>query len=193
MEGLYRIGVKIFCSRGAEIDLAEFIPVFHRWIQQKRTSYLLVDVADYSHVPQGPGVMLVAHEGNFCVDERVGRRGLCLYRKQPLDGALDERIASVARQVVAAAGALAREPEFAGRLGFSGSEIQVFFNDRLLAPNIESAFEVVASPVRRFLESALGTAEFAYERERDPRARMTVTGRRADAGDIAAMAARLGV
>ena len=38
---------------------------------------------DYSHVHNGPGILLVAHEANFSMDETDGRRGMVYIRKQP--------------------------------------------------------------------------------------------------------------
>lgn len=192
MEGLHRIGVKLFCSAGKEIDLAEFIPVFHRWIQQKRSGMLLVDVADYSHVPRGPGVMLVAHEGNFSIDEQDGERGLSLVRKQPLGGSLDQRIATVARDVVSAASALCEEPEFKGRLEFEGSRLRVLFNDRLLAPNTEAVVTASGPHLDKFFSLAFGKAKVAFTRETDPRARLCVTAESdSPAEDLAGLAGRL--
>jgi len=102
MTNVYRIGAKVFCTQGADLALEELIPIFHRWIQQKRTSNLLIDVADYSHVPAGPGILLVAHEGNYMVDDLGGRRGLTFYRKQPLAGGMGERLLAVAREAASA-------------------------------------------------------------------------------------------
>jgi hypothetical protein len=192
MTDVYRIGVKVFCTKGKEIDLEELIPVFHRWIQQKRTSHMLIDVADYSHVPSGPGILLVATEGNYTLDDHGGRRGLTFYRKRELGASLDERLLAVARDAVAAAQMLAAEPELTGRLEFSGAELTVYFNDRLHAPNTEECFAAVKAPVVGFFERALG-AGAKLTRADDPRERLTVTARAAAPSDLAALASRLGV
>src|SRR4030095_5221476 len=69
IEALQRIGVKLFAADGSSVQPREFVPIFHRWIQtQAVANHLLIDVADYAHVPDGPGVLLVAHEGNFSLD-----------------------------------------------------------------------------------------------------------------------------
>ena len=48
----------------------DYIPLFHGWIQEKIIpDHLLIDVADYSHIPDGPGIMLIAHEGHFSLDQ----------------------------------------------------------------------------------------------------------------------------
>jgi hypothetical protein len=60
------------------------VPVFHRWIQQKSfPNHLLVDVADYAHVPEGPGTLLVSHEANIHFDRDGGKPGVLYVRKQP--------------------------------------------------------------------------------------------------------------
>jgi hypothetical protein len=190
MTEVHRIGVKVFCTEGAELDLEELIPVFHRWIQQRRTSHMLVDVADYTHVPSGPGILLVAHEANTMVDDLGGRRGLTFYRKQPLAGALGERLLAVSRDAVAAAQMLAAEPELAGRLAFSGAELLVYFNDRLNAPNTDACFAALKPELTKLFDRALG-AGVKLERPDDPRERLTVTGRAAAAADLATLASRL--
>jgi len=190
MSDLHRIGAKVYCTKGSEIPLEELIPVFHRWIQQKRTPHMLIDVADYSHVPAGPGILLVAHEGNYMLDDLGGRRGLTFYRKSSLDGPLADRLLSVVRDAVAAAEALAAEPELAGRLAFSGAELTVYFNDRLLAPNSDDCFAALEPEIARLFDRALGGGA-KLVRSDDPRERLTVTARVTGAADLATLAARV--
>jgi hypothetical protein len=187
---VYRIGVKVYCTRGHDIALEELIPVFHRWIQQKLTSHMLIDVADYSHVPTGPGILLVAHEGNYMLDDLGGRRGLTFYRKQPLAGALGERLLAVAGDAVAAAQMLAAEPALAGRLAFSGAELSVYFNDRLNAPNTDECFAALKQELTKLFDRALG-AGAKQSRPDDPRARLAVTARAQAPADLGTLASRL--
>ena len=44
------------------------------------------DVADYSHMHAGPGIVLVANDANVSIDESDDRRGLLYSRKSPLSG-----------------------------------------------------------------------------------------------------------
>ncbi len=48
-----------------KVDLAAFIPLFQVWIREQSLPDLLVDVANYVHVPQGPGLIVVGHEGDY--------------------------------------------------------------------------------------------------------------------------------
>ncbi len=81
---LHKFGIKLFAVDAKGFDILKLIPMYHRWIQQKMLEDLLIDVADYSHVPAGPGVMLIAHEGNYALDETGHERGVVYYSKHPL-------------------------------------------------------------------------------------------------------------
>ena len=84
---LQRIGIKIFADKPAPVPVREFIPVFHSWIQKQAVeNHLLIDVHDYSHMHQGPGILLVAQEANgrhpFVKLQRQGcRRQIPLTRR----------------------------------------------------------------------------------------------------------------
>ena len=47
-------------AKGDKVELEKLVPVFNEWILNKKIDdELLIDVADYAHVPQGPGVVLI--------------------------------------------------------------------------------------------------------------------------------------
>jgi len=90
---LQRLGVKLFVEDPSSLEILSFVPIFHSWIQKQAVEgHLLIDIHDYSHVHRGPGILLVAHEGNFSMDQAEGRLGLFYYRKQPSDGSLRDHI-----------------------------------------------------------------------------------------------------
>jgi hypothetical protein len=124
---------------------AQFVPVFHSWIQNHAMpDHTLIDVADYAHVHNGPGVVLIAHEANFYLDQLDGFPGLTYSRKQPVAGTFADRL----RQAVAAAIAGAQRLQQETNLKFRTNEIAIKLNDRLLAPNTSATFE----QIRRNLE-----------------------------------------
>ena len=178
MNELRRLGIKFYCSDGKEVPLVELIPVFHRWIQQRLTDATLIDVADYSHVVEGPGILLAAHEGNYALDESRGRRGLVYYQKFSEDAELAGVCARVARRALEACKQLESEPELNGRLRFDAGAFELFSNDRLLAPNVPEAYEALAPQVDALASMLYGPQNSRIERESDPRERLTfyVTG-----------------
>ena len=163
---LYKIGIKIFVTNPQAVRLRDFIPVFHGWIQQQKIAdHLLIDVHDYSHVHNGPGILLVAHEGNFSVDQEGGRLGLFYYRKQPLQGGLEANLKSALQTVLQACKLLESEPKLDG-LKFDTKEILVLANDRLLAPNDGAARAKIEPIIARALGKAALAPQSADSRER---------------------------
>lgn len=192
MTELHKIGAKLFCANDSSVEPEALIPIFHRWIQQKRTADLLIDVADYSHVPRGPGVVLIADEGHYSFDENEGRKGLSCFNKRPISGDLGARLATVVRRCVNAAIALQAEPELAGRLSFRGDELLVCFNDRLNAPNTQEVFARLQPDVSRMLDVAFGRDRWTLlPRGEDSRERLVVSARASDEVHLATLANRL--
>lgn len=168
------INVKIFARPPAAIDLAAAIPVFHRWIQDGVTEELLIDVADYRHVPAGPGVILVGFEANYSLDLTGNRLGLLYNRKKADSGTTQDKLRQAWGAAVAACRRLEREPEFAGRLAFDFDECELIFNDRLLTPNTEDTFRALLPELDEFFASVWGAGAGAFEHVGEPRERLRV-------------------
>jgi len=171
---LHKLGIKFFASDAQRIDILKLIPIYHRWIQQNALEELLIDVADYSHVPGGPGVMLIAHEGNYALDETGQQRGVVYYSKQTLTGDLPERIAHVARKALKAADLMRGDAELEGALKIPGNRLEFFANDRLAAPNTDAAYAQIAPALKVFLDRLYAGAKYTSTRETDPKERLTV-------------------
>ena len=104
---------------------------------------MLIDVADYLHVPAGPGVLLIGHEANYSLDDRDSRPGLLYNRKATLDGTFQSRLAQAHEAALGACDRLEKAPAFDGKLKFNRSALEVFVNDRLLAPNTEATWNAL--------------------------------------------------
>jgi hypothetical protein len=130
----FKLQVKIFAT--APVELERFIPVFHEWIKHHRLSdELLIDVANYAHVPKGPGVALIGHASDYFIDEAEGRPGLLYSRKRdPLPE--PDRVPDAFRRTLRAAALL----EADSPMRFGTGELLFRINDRLAAPNSEATF-----------------------------------------------------
>lgn len=171
---LHKIGVKLYAQeREGTVDLVSLIPAFHRWIQGSVLEGLLIDVADYSHVHHGPGVLIVAHDGNYGYDETGGRRGFVYYAKHPQEGELSERLAEVTRRTLQASRRLSSERDLGANVAFPGEELEIFANDRLQAPNTEETFQALEPALRELLDR-LYPEGYELAREPDPRERFAV-------------------
>jgi hypothetical protein len=133
-----------------------------------------VDVADYVHVKDGPGTVLVAHEANFYADRIDHRLGLTYSRKQPVEGTFTDRLRQAISTAFEAAEKLQADPRIEGRLSFKPDELVITLNDRLLAPNTAETFAEVEADVRRVLQEIYAGASISLEHHPDPRALFTI-------------------
>jgi hypothetical protein len=171
---LYKFGVKFFAAEAQSLDILKLIPVYHRWIQQNALEDLLIDAADYSHVPAGPGVMLIAYEGNYALDETGHERGVLYYSKNKLTGELSERLARVAGKALKAAQLMSADAELGGALKVPGNRLQFFANDRLVAPNTDATYREIEPALKIFLDRLYAGARYTLTRETDPKERLSV-------------------
>jgi len=171
---LRKFGIKFFAADGQGLDILKLIPVYHRWIQQNALEDLLIDVADYSHVPAGPGVMLIAHEGNYALDETGHQRGVLYYSKRKLAGELPERLAEVARKALQAAQLMSADSDLEGALRLPGNSLEFFANDRLAAPNTDAAYAELEPALKTFLDRLYAGTRYTLSRDSDPKERLTV-------------------
>jgi hypothetical protein len=152
-----RLQLKIFATPDSAraIELESFIGVFHRWTKEHVLPELLVDVANYAHVPEGPGVVLIGHGSDYFMDGGAGRLGL-LHNRKRAGFPPAERLADLARRTLNAAALLEREPALSGKLRFATNELLFRINDRLAAPNSEATFASVRPELEAFARQIFG-------------------------------------
>jgi hypothetical protein len=151
MSNVEHVNVKVFAREPADVKWADLIPVYHRWIQQQAfPGMLAIDVADYSHVPAGPGVMLIGHHADISLDNRQNRVGMLYNRRTVLNGSFADKLRHSYEGAVAASRRLQQEPEFRGRISFDESDVEVFLNDRLLTPNTQETWDSLRHEILDF-------------------------------------------
>ena len=136
---MYKIGVKrMFSVFNADLEL--FIPIFHEWIQKNKIpNHIMVDVADYKHIPDGPGIMLIAHEGNFSIDLENGEVGLLYIRKQPLKNDVINNIHEIKSTLNQACELLINNEILREKISFN-NQYRIIANDRYYFPNNKKSF-----------------------------------------------------
>lgn len=169
-----KLQLKLFVERNGHHPEAEaFIPVFHRWIKDHVLSELVIDVANYAHVPKGPGVVLIGHTGDYYLDDAGGRFGLLYSRKRGLGGATFEaRLEDLFRRALHAAVLLEKEPASSSgetRLRFATNELLFRINDRLAGPANDDTFAAVRPALeavaRRLFDGAFELTRVGDARE----------------------------
>ncbi len=188
--GPKRIAVKFFTTSpesGAELE--PFIPLFHRFIQQASVEGLLLDVADYAHVPNGPGVVLIGHEVDYGIDSAGGRTGLLTVRKRAGDLPLAELLADALRKALGAVQAI--EEDGSGKIQFALDRVEIQILDRLFAGNDAAGYEIVEGEVESAASRLFGKPTF-FRAVTDPRKPLTLEVAASEAADAKTLLDRLG-
>jgi hypothetical protein len=166
---LQHINVKLFLDPTPNLDLWEVVPVFHSWIQTQLWEELLIDVADYRHVPAGPGIVLVGHEADYSIDNSENRLGLRYNRKTKVSGTNPDRLCQALKAALMACERLEADDRLKGQVRFGRSELKVFVNDRLLVPNVQSSYESIEPEINFFFADLFNGKDFDLRREDNPR------------------------
>jgi hypothetical protein len=170
---LQHVNVKLLLQNSEGLSLEPLIPVFHSWIENQNGDELLIDVADYTHVPAGPGVVLIGHEGNYSVDNTDVRLGVRYNRKAELNGGNQNVLAQATRAALTACQRLESEPRLEGKFRFNGKEIEIFINDRLIAPNSAASRESIDPDFQLFSQKLFKGKEYSIDYDMDPRTLFT--------------------
>ena len=148
-----RVSVKFFVDGSDNVDLPALLSVFHRWIREQSVPGLLIDVADYKHVVDGPGVLLMGHDGDYVLDGGNGRPGLLYKQKREWDSDnLRARLRSVLHRARQATHLLQSDPG----LTFRTDEVEISFPDRLNVPNTPETFAAVQEEITAVLQELDG-------------------------------------
>ena len=172
---LHRISVKYFVNDPSAVDLPSFIPVFHRWIQEQAVESGPIDVADYKHVHEGPGVILVGHAGDYALDMGEGRPGLLYTHKRSLNGggattSLRDRLRLVFHTALLGCQLLEAEAGLAGNITFQTEEAYLTFADHLHAPNRPDTFAVLRDDIQVVVDELYAGLDVRLEvADDDPR------------------------
>jgi len=182
---IQHVNAKLLLTNGGALDLEPLIPIFHGWIQDKIFEERLLDIADYRHVHDGPGVILIGLEGDYSVDNTDGRLGVRYNRKAALEGSNRDRLKQAVRAALRACQRLEAEPGLGGKLRFDGHEVEVFVNDRILAPNREQTRAALHPDFQSFSQELFGGTEYSLSYEGEPRRLFRVSLKSSQAFSVA--------
>jgi hypothetical protein len=157
--------VKWYVDKPEAVAPDKVVPVFHRWIQQSVVPGFLIDVADYRHMIDGPGVMLVGHDVDYALDLSEGRPGMVHTRKRSFPDNLHDAVAGVLHAGLTACRCLVQEKQLGATIDFRTDEIRLVLQDRLHAPNESSSFDQLRDAITDLLRDVYEGADVAIARE----------------------------
>ena len=133
-----RLSVKFYFEE-LSVDVDTFIPVFHRWIRENVVpNELLLDVADYKHILDGPALLLVGHEADYVIDLTDGKPGLLYVRKRDTGSNLSEALGTTLAQALNWIELTENDVELGGKLKLRTDGATIVLLDRLNYPNAAS-------------------------------------------------------
>lgn len=157
-----KVNLKLFIENPENLEVEAVIPVFHRWIQGNVLAGMPIDVADYKHVPDGPGIMLIGYDGDYAIDLANGRPGVWYSHKREWNAPdLQGQIRLAWTRLITAAQLLQNDESLDITIGTS--ELEVTFPDRLNAPNNAETYAAVSAEVQAVLSELFGGAEVQVE------------------------------
>jgi hypothetical protein len=185
-----RLQLKLFLRPEHPIEVGALVRVFQRWIREKVLSEFVIDVVDYSHVKDGPGVVLIGHGSDYYLDEGEGRVGLVYSRKRQ-GPAPEARLEDGLRRLFYAAARLEQEP-LEQPLRFRTDELLVRATDRLRAPNTDEGFSALRSELGSVLGKLYAGSSLAIERGAAAPAPLSARVTASEAPTLGALLERLG-
>jgi len=146
----------------AEVALEPVIGLFHRFIQEQSLPGLLLDVADYAHVPDGPGVVLIGHDVDYGIDLGSGKAGLLVVRKRFGGMDFSELLRDTLGRALTAAQAI--EQEGTTGLRFASDSLTLHCFDRLATPNSDASYETLRGQVAPVADRLYGASNYELDR-----------------------------
>jgi len=183
----HRIQVKVYAT--GTLKPEQLVPVFHGWIREKKLDELAIDVADYEHVHEGPGVVLVGHQFDYSWDLGEGRPGLIYLRKREAP-APEARLGDAVRRALVGCRLLEQEPALAG-IGFKTDELVVKLPDRLHAPTEDAGFSAFKAELEPLAAKLYAGAKVTLERVGDAREVLGARVKASSAPTVSELLARI--
>lgn len=162
-----RLGVKFSLKQAPRLQPDDILPIFQRWIQEHTVEGMLIDVIDYKHVPDGPGVVLIADEADYAYDLGDGQPGLHYIRKRDLPDDFAAALPLVFH--CAFKGAQALEAEAPDDLVFDYSSVKVSFLDRMTYRNEQAVFDDTRDELAAVMNDIYGITVDVSRVYEDPR------------------------
>jgi len=164
------VSVKLFVDDHSVVRPQELVAVFHRWIKDGTLEdELMIDVAIYEHVPNGPGIVLICDHAHYYFDVRGGRWGLRYRGRRVAKASGEEAVARAFAQVLKAAALLESDPALEGRYHFRTDEVEFGIYDRRLAPSEEATLEAVRPALQSAVEGLYGEPARSLRLQSGPR------------------------
>ena len=194
----HRLSVKFFFEE-LSIEVEDFIPVFHRWIRENVVpNELLLDVADYKHIVDGPAILLVGHEADYVIDLTDAKPGLMYVRKRDAGSDLSEALGTTLSQALNGVKLTESDVELKGKLKLRTDAATFVLLDRLNYANAangdgaDTAAAAAQAQLSDNLAAIFGDDATVTRVANDPREPLTFELSAPSAPDVDSLLSQLG-
>lgn len=186
------VSVKLFVDAQSVVRPLELIAVFHRWIKDGALEdELVIDVANYEHVPKGPGIVLICDKAHYYFDVRADRWGMRYRGRREARATGEEAIARAFRSALHAASLLEADPTLEGRYRFRTDQVEFGIYDRLLAPSEQETLNTVRPALDAAVTAIYGEPATSFELASDPKEPFMVSIKHPGSQSVEALLGRL--
>lgn len=171
LDSLQKIDVKLAVDVSSDFNFDVLLRIFGDWRLEEGEE--LIDLADYLHVPNGPGCLLVSHLWHLGIDRESGRPGVLLSSRAGLDGSVGDRVKQAVKRALVKAERLLGQDGVKGQVSARPGAIDVVINDRLRAPNTSESDAAFRPALESVLDSLYGASAYSIHRDEDPARRLS--------------------
>lgn len=158
-----RLKIRQQLNAPISFELDDIVPIFQRWIQEDTIPGLLIDVANYKHVPNGPGILLIGDEGDYSLEMIDGQLFFVYDRKRQTGNNISESIRILLATAQAALQAI--EDESSLDLSIAEGATEITLLDRLQYPNEQAVFDAISNSVAHEVSKAYDWANPKFHQQ----------------------------
>jgi hypothetical protein len=189
---LQRISIKIHSEAAANISLDPYLEIFGRWRADKTHPAEWIDLADYAHVPKGPGIVLIGLKAMFSFDMADPAPGLAYVSRRGLSGSPEQRIRQVLRAGFDLASRITAEKNYPAAARLRTDSLELRFPDRLTTPNTPATDAALGPAIQAALDTVFGSGAYQLTPVADGGCAFGYDVRAAKAEPLAALLSRAG-
>ena len=160
---LQRIQIKIASDLRVGLRLDPFVTIFGRWRNEQHPADW-IDLADYAHLPRGPGIVLVGQRCSVAFDLADPGPGILYTARKGLTGSHAERLCSAFAWCLDLSKRLSAEPEFPQDVRLRTGMLELRFNDRLETPDTPETDAELRPVVAQVLDQLFGSGGYDLQR-----------------------------
>jgi hypothetical protein len=157
---LQRISIKINSEAGSDLSLDPFLEIFGRWRADKAHPAEWIDLADYAHVPKGPGIVLIGVKAMFSFDLTAPASGLLYVTRRGLTGTPEQRIKAALRNGFDLARRITAEKNYPAAAKLRTDSLELRFPDRLTTPNTPATDAIMGPAIKAALDATFGAEAY---------------------------------